>query len=196
MDTFQNLIHYFAQYKYLVVFIGTIIAGETILLAAGFLASLGHLNIFLVMLFGGGGVVVADTLWYWIGYLNNDKFIMKYGRYIFLDIHRVEQLKNYFTKHGGKTLLITKPIYGIRTPTLLIAGIAKMNFLRFLLFNTLGIFILVIAFTTLGYLFGHSWALLDQYTVYLRIFLAVILLTILILILYLSKKTGEKINQF
>jgi len=195
MDILQSLFHYFAQNKYLVVFIGTIIGGETVLLAAGFLASLGHLDIFLVVLFGAGGEVVADILWYWIGYLNNKKFIIKYGRYVFLNARRIEQLRNYFAKHGGKTLLMVKFMYGIRTMTLLIAGMAKMNFLRFLLFNTLGIFISVVLFTLLGYLFGHSWALLDQYTIYVGIFMTVLLLSIIILTLYIRKRTSEKISQ-
>jgi len=196
MDILQGLFHYFAQNKYLVVFIGTIIGGETVLLAAGFLASLGHLDVFLVVLFGGGGEVVADTLWYWIGYLNNKKFIIKYGRYVFLNVRRVEQLKDYFAKHGGKTLLIAKLMYGVRTTTLLIAGMAKMNFFRFLLFNTLGIFILVVLFTSLGYLFGHSWVLLDRYTIYVGIFMTVFLLSIIILTIYIRRKAVRKLARF
>jgi membrane protein DedA with SNARE-associated domain len=195
MDILQSLFQYFAQNKYLVIFIGTIIGGETVLLAAGFLASLGYLNIFLVVLVGGGGEIIADLIWYWIGNLNDKRFIKKYGKYFFLNVQRIEQLKEFFTKHGGKTLMMAKFMYGIRTPILLIAGMAKMNFARFLLFNTLAIFILAVLFTLLGYLFGHSLVSLDQYTVYVGIFMTIILLSILIVTFYLRKKAGEKIDQ-
>jgi len=165
-----TLLSYFQQYGYWVVFVGVMlenagvpIPGETILLAAGFFAALGHFHLGIVMAVACIGAVLGDNAGYFIGSKLGRAALLRYGRYAGLTPKRLGMFESFFERHGDKTILVARFITGLRVFAALLAGAAHMRWPRFALYNFLGAVLWSIAITLLGYFFGHSWHLLERW---------------------------------
>jgi membrane protein DedA with SNARE-associated domain len=166
----QRIELYMILYGYWVVFFGVMlenaglpVPGETILLVAGYFASTGHLNIFLVMAIAAVGAVLGDNAGFAIGYHYGRGFLLKFGRFVFLTPKRLEHLENYFQSHGNKTIFVARFITGLRVFAAILAGASKMRWRVFLTYNVAGAIVWSIVITTLGYLFGESLPLLIKW---------------------------------
>jgi len=164
------LLSYFQQYGYWVVFFGVMlenagvpVPGETILLAAGFFAALGHFNLALVMSIACIGAVLGDNAGYFIGRKLGRTTLLRYGRYVGLTPARLEMFERFFESHGDKTILVARFITGLRVFAALLAGAARMKWPTFALYNFLGAVLWSITITLAGYFFGHSWHLLERW---------------------------------
>src|SRR3989442_14249004 len=107
----STLLSYFEQYGYWVVFFGVMlekagipVPGETILLAAGFFAALGHFNIELVIAIACLGAVLGDNAAYFIGRKVGSVTLLRYGRYVGLTPKRLAMFETFFERHGDKTI--------------------------------------------------------------------------------------------
>jgi membrane protein DedA with SNARE-associated domain len=165
-----TLLSYFQQYGYWVVFFGVMlenagvpIPGETILLAAGFSAALGHFHLGIVMAVACTGAVLGDNAGYFIGRKLGRATLLRYGRYGGLTPKRLAMFESFFERHGDKTILVARFITGLRVFAALLAGAAHMRWPRFALYNFLGAVLWSIAITLAGYFFGHSWHLLERW---------------------------------
>jgi membrane protein DedA with SNARE-associated domain len=165
-----TLLSYFQQYGYWVVFFGVMlenagipVPGETILLAAGFFAALGHFHLGIVMAVACMGAVLGDNAGYFIGRRLGRAALLRYGRYAGLTPKRLAMFESFFEKHGDKTILVARFITGLRVFAALLAGAAHMRWPRFALYNFLGAVLWSIAITLAGYFFGHSWHLLERW---------------------------------
>jgi membrane protein DedA with SNARE-associated domain len=166
----DRLLSYFQQYGYWVVFFGVMlenagvpVPGETILLAAGFFAALGHFNIALVMVIACLGAVLGDNAGYFIGRKLGRATLLRYGRFVGLTPKRLAAFETFFENHGNKTILVARFITGLRVFAALLAGAARMQWRTFALYNFLGAVLWSIAITLAGYFFGHSWHLLERW---------------------------------
>jgi membrane protein DedA with SNARE-associated domain len=164
------LLSYFEQYGYWVVFFGVMlenagvpVPGETILLAAGFFAALGHFNIAFVMAIACLGAVLGDNFGYFIGRKLGSATLLRYGRYVGLTPKRLAMFETFFESHGNKTILVARFITGLRVFAALLPGAARMQWRMFALYNFLGAMLWSIAITLAGYFFGHSWHLLERW---------------------------------
>ena len=165
-----TLLSYFQQYGYWVVFFGVMlenagvpVPGETILLAAGFFAALGHFHLEIVMAVACMGAVLGDNAGYFIGRKLGRATLLRYGRYAGLNPKRLAMFESFFERHGDKTILAARFITGLRVFAALLAGAAHMRWPRFALYNFLGAVLWSIAITLAGYFFGHSWHLLERW---------------------------------
>lgn len=170
MDILEPLLNLFKAYGYWIVFFGVMlenaglpVPGETILLAAGFFASQHHFSVPAVMLIATTGAVLGDNCGYWVGHRVGRKLLVKYGRYVMLTEARFRGMERYFESHGDKTVLVARFITGFRVFTALFAGATGMRWSKFLLFNILGAVSWAVVMTLLGFFFGKSWNLLEQY---------------------------------
>lgn len=170
MDILETLLELFKNYGYWIVFFGVMlenaglpVPGETILLAAGFCASLGHFSVPMVMLIATTGAVLGDNCGYWIGHKVGRNVLLKYGRYVMLTEARFCSMEKYFASHGDKTVLVARFITGFRVFTALFAGASGMRWRTFFIFNVLGAISWAVVMTLLGFFFGQSWHLLEQY---------------------------------
>ena len=163
-EVIPSLIKFLEHYDYLIVFLGTIIAGETVILAAVFLASLKILNIYLVIFFGLLGIVISDNLWYWIGSKLKGRFnyfrkylpLVKYQK-------KIDFFKRSFEHNSRKLLITSKFIYGVRIMTIIASGYQRLPYKRFFTFNFLGTLCWLTIVVLLGYVMGFSWNYLSQY---------------------------------
>jgi len=165
LDLVPILIQILTDYGYIIVFLGTIFAGELVILAAVFLASLGILNIYLVILFGLAGIVVSDNLWYWVGTRLNNRFEgLKQYFYTTKYQQKINSFKNKFDNNYSKFLVMSKFVYGLRVLTILTSGYQKIPYKKFVLFNLIGTLSWMIIIVFLGYVMGVSWHYLGQFS--------------------------------
>jgi membrane protein DedA with SNARE-associated domain len=189
MDILDTLLKLFVNYGYWAVFFGVMlenaglpVPGETILLAAGFFAATGHFKLATVMLVAATGAVVGDNIGFAIGHRYGRGFLLRYGRFIFLTPARLEHINSFFERHGNKTILVARFITGLRVFAALLAGASKMRWRVFLVYNMAGAILWSIVITTLGYLFGHSWPLLERWVGRSGLFMLLALVVALLIV--------------
>ena len=125
--------------------------GDSLLFVAGTLAANGVLNLFFLFLVFVIAAILGDTVNYWIGNYFGERVFLKSR---FVNKNYIEKTKEFYKKHGGKTIVIARFIPIIRTFAPFIAGVGKMNYLRFLIFNVIGAIVWVGIFVFSGYYFG------------------------------------------
>lgn len=123
--------------------------GDSLLFVAGTLAANGILNLFFLFLVFVIAAILGDTVNYWIGNYFGERVFLR-----FVNKNYIESTKEFYKKHGGKTIVIARFIPIIRTFAPFIAGVGKMNYLRFLIFNIIGAIVWVGIFVFGGYYFG------------------------------------------
>lgn len=161
---------WFAAYGYWVVFIGCllestifiglIVTGDVLLLAASFFASQGNFNLFLVILVGILGSLLGSNIGYLLGYRGGRPFIEKYGHYFFIPATRIKKTEEYFDSHGPKTVFFGRFAAGIKAFISALAGAAHMDYLTFLLYTTSATVVWVSGVCLLGFFFGKNWSFL------------------------------------
>lgn len=142
---------------------GVPIPGETILLAAGFFAAQGHFHLWVVIVVAALGAMIGDNIGFAIGHFIGRAALERYGRYILLTRKRLARLDKFFARHGDKTILFARFVTGLRVFAALFAGAARMHWLTFVLYNSAGAILWSVVITLLGFLFGHSWGLLERW---------------------------------
>ncbi len=113
------------------------------------------------MLVGALGALIADNTSYWAGRIGGRTFIERVLKVrllsrLFSTTH-IDRAERYFKTHGGKTVVIGCFAPGLRGPTLLIAGVSRMSYPRFLAYNTVAITIWAVLSAMVGYLFSEYW---------------------------------------
>src|SRR4051794_7345124 len=187
----ENILHLIEQYGYLLVFFGVMVEsmgvplpGETILIAAGILAQRGHLNLWEVILFGILGAVVGDQIGYWIGREGGRPFILRYGRYVFITLERLGRAEAFFARHGGKAVFMARFFSGLRGFGALVAGMSRMRWATFFVYNALGGVVWATTVVLAGYFLGRSLGAVERWTGQASVLLLV--LGVLALVLYLA----------
>ena len=117
---------------------GVPLPGETALVASGVLASQSKLNIVAVIVVAASAAILGDNGGYWIGRKGGRKLL---ERWSFVSKHAQKVLpraERIFARHGGKTVFFGRFIAVLRITAAWMAGISRMPWWRFLLFNAAG----------------------------------------------------------
>ena len=186
----DQIISWLIIYKYEILFPIAVIEGPIITVLAGFLVSMSYLNFFAVYLIVVFGDLVGDSLHYLFGRFWGKIIISRYGHYFGITEKRISRTKKHFKKHGGKTLLLGKLAQGIGGFILVLAGMVKMPFWRYIGFNLLGTLPKSFVLLLIGFYFGKVYARIDGYLNYLG--LAIITLIILIILICLCMGYANK----
>ncbi len=141
----KTLTPYIQNYGYWAIFFsifledfGLPMPGETVLIACSLFAIIGKLNIFYVGILGFLGAVLGDNTGFIIGRYGGKKIVSKWGKYFFLTAKRLNKFEIFFTKYGGKIVIVARFIQGLRQFNGIIAGISIMEWRKFLIFNLIG----------------------------------------------------------
>jgi membrane protein DedA with SNARE-associated domain len=97
-------------------------------------------DVFLAGLAGAVGCTIGSALAYWVGALGGRPLIEKYGKYILLNHHHLDVADRWFSKYGEATAFFSRLLPIIRTFISFPAGVARMNFPKFLIYTFLGSF--------------------------------------------------------
>jgi membrane-associated protein len=125
--------------------------GDSLLFATGTFAALGALNIWLVTGLLIVAAIAGDTVNYWIGHRLGDRaYSIKWIKKEHLD-----RTHAFFEKHGGKTIILARFVPIVRTFAPFVAGIGRMSYTYFLMYNVVGGVLWVVSLTFAGYFFGN-----------------------------------------
>ena len=136
---------------------------EVVMVPAGYLASKGEMNIFMVVLAGTGGSILGALFNYYLAMRLGRPLIIKYGRYVGTSEKVLGRAEDYFKEHGEISIFIGRLIVGIRQYISLPAGLSRMRLDRFVIYTALGAGIWVIILTLIGYLVGSNEELVQMY---------------------------------
>lgn len=163
MITLETLPQLIETYGLVLLVPLSILEGPIVTVIASYAARLGYLNIFAVFLVCVLGDLIGDGALYWIGRTGRGWVPSRYRSWLGIDRARTIKLVHHFRGQGGRTLILGKITHSAGFLVLLAAGVAKMPFGRFVLFNTLGTLPKTALFCVLGYTVGHAYASIDGY---------------------------------
>lgn len=165
--------------------LGFLLPGDSLLFTAGFLASVGYLNIFWLILTCFAASVLGDNFSYALGKKYGHKVFKKQDS-IFLHPDHIGKAEKFYKNHGGKTIIFARFLPFVRTAAPLLAGVGKMPFTTFIVYSLSGGALWTISFCVLGYYFGRAIPDAEQYV--WPILLSIIGLSLLITSLTLISK--------
>ncbi len=127
--------------------------GDSLLFAAGALAALGSLDLWLLVVLLIGAAILGDSVNYWVGAWIGPRAFS--GNVRFLRKDYLERTRAFYEKHGGKTIILARFVPIIRTFAPFVAGVGAMSYPRFIVYNIIGAVLWVGLFVPLGYFFGN-----------------------------------------
>jgi len=162
---------------------GVPLPGETILLFASFLAYDEHkLRLPYLILLGIAACTLGDNLGYLLGRLGGRPLLERH-QHIFhirdLTIRRGERL---FERHGHLAIFFARFIFGMRIIAGPLAGVLRMPWRQFALFNFLGAAVWVTTISLLGYFFGSQWDTLVKVMGRVNLVIVIVVLAVLVFI--------------
>jgi len=135
--------------------IGFFLPGDSLLITAGLVAATGALDIWLLNVLLSVAAIVGDSVGYAIGYRAGPHIFTREDSRWFNKKHLV-RTREFYERHGGKTIILARFIPIIRTFAPVVAGVGRMDYRRFLAFNVLGGIGWVCGLTWAGYLLGQT----------------------------------------
>ncbi|MBF0147793.1 MAG: DedA family protein [Magnetococcales bacterium] len=177
------------EYGYLVLFIGTFLEGETILLVAAYLASRGYLDLWMSILVAGTGTFLGDQLTFWIGRRLGKEWFWKRERRWTKGVRRVLEL---IQRWDIWFVLSYRFFYGVRNVSSFALGMSDLSFIRFLVLNFMASSIWALSFGFAGYFFGKAvnrvLSQVMEYEMYILSGLGILALTIWLINRLAAKK--------
>jgi membrane-associated protein len=164
--------------------------GDSLLFVLGALGASGDINIALVAIVLAIAAVTGNMLNYQIGRFIGPKIFDREGS-IFLKKEHLIRTQLFYERHGGKTIVISRFMPIIRTFAPFVAGIGKMKYARFFLYNLAGGVLWVTLFVVAGYYFGNIPAVEENFS--LLIFAIIFISLLPAFIGYLK---GRKSNRY
>jgi membrane-associated protein len=127
--------------------------GDSLIFAAGTLAGLGYMNVWVLYIVLCAAAILGDTVNYWIGHYIGPRAFS--GNVRFLKKEYIDRTHEFYEKHGGKTIIIARFIPIIRTFAPFVAGVGAMTYPKFITYNVVGGMAWVGLFLFGGYFFGN-----------------------------------------
>jgi membrane protein DedA with SNARE-associated domain len=140
-----------SKYGYIALFVGTFLEGETILLVAGYFASMGHLDLSYCIVAAFFGSLSGDQFAFYIGRWKGREFIEKREswRKNALKLHKLLE------RYHELIVLSFRFFYGLRNVTPFYLGTTDLGSIKYLLLNAAGALIWALTFGFAGFLFGN-----------------------------------------
>lgn len=149
METLHSLLE---QYGLLIIFVGTFLEGETIVILAGFSAHQGLLNPFAVAVSAFCGSFAGDQFWFYLArHYRTHRFVVKA-----VDRPAFQRALHFLEHHPTTFILSFRFIYGVRNVSPIVIGLSDIPALRFLSLNALAAAIWATIFTSVGYVFADA----------------------------------------
>ncbi len=156
-------LQFVVQYGYALLFVwvlieqgGLPIPATPLLLAAGALAGQGRMSMPLVILAGTAGCFGADVFWYFFGKRRGAIVLNLLCRIALEPDSCVRRTETRFSNWGPRTLLICKFVPGLNTAAPALAGMVRVPYPRFIIFDLLGALLWTTAYSLLGFIFSRQ----------------------------------------
>jgi membrane protein DedA with SNARE-associated domain len=174
MEAISNLlptIEHFGMFGYWLVLlvsfleslalVGAFVPGSLIIVSVGLFSSQGYLDIGDLIWFVAIGAILGDAVSYWLGtkgerFFKNENHILKASH---LDIG-----KKFFVRHGSKSVFIGRFVGLVRPVVAFTAGISRMHFGIFMIWNVASAFAWSAFYLLLGYFFADAFLMIEKWT--------------------------------
>ena len=174
------LIDFFKEHQALVLVVGMMIGGESVLIPAVYLVVTGFISplFFIAVALGAG--VVSDSAWYGVGRMLPQDRISRFG-FMRRNQPLIDRLNGFFDQHAFRILYISKFMYGSRVVTQVLCGARKVHYPRYLLVDLLGLVSWLLTLLAIGFsveggveaIGGGAYALGVGFAVFLAVAVAV-----------------------
>ncbi len=174
--------------------VGFFLPGDSLLFAAGFLASQ---EVFDYPLLAGtlsAAAIVGDALNYFVG-LQMGEYVFERGRLRFVKHSHLLAAKAFYERHGGKAIVLARFVPLVRTFTPFVAGVARMEYKRFAAYNIVGGIGWVLSMTTAGYFLGRIPWVQHNFELVVIVIVAISVLPILVSAVQHWKASGAAVLE-
>jgi len=144
-------------------FAGLLVPGESLVLASGFFAHQGILELDAVIAAVALGAVAGDNIGYLLGARLGREWLLKKGSRFGLRKKRLAQVDAFFRRQGPRAVFIGRFIGFARALVPFVAGASGMSYRRFVVADALGAGLWTVAFVALGYVLGASWQMAEKW---------------------------------
>ena len=156
---------------------GIPVPGETVLLLASFLAYSQHeLSLFWIIVVATIAATLGDNLGYALGTYGGRPLLARYQALFRIQDKTLARGEDLFARFGALTVFFARFVFGMRIITGPMAGVLRMPWRKFLLYNFLGAAVWVTVISGAGYLFGQHWWRLEGYIKRFDIAIAIVAL--------------------
>lgn len=175
------------------LFFGFFLPGDSLLFTAGFIASQGLLNYWVLTPLLVVGAIAGDSVGYFMGRRFGGWLEKRPDSLLFKKKH-LHRAQRFYEKNGARTIVIARFIPAVRTFAPIAAGMARMDYGTFLKFNVVGGFGWAVGMTTLGFFLGSLIPDVDRYL--LPIVGAIIVISVIPAILHMREEEEGKEKGF
>jgi membrane-associated protein len=162
--------------------------------AAAFAAALGYFNVWIVLALAVAGDLIADFVYYGIGYFGRVAMVEKYGHKVGLTKERMEKLEHMIKTHPKKTMVAIKLAPLLPTPGLMMVGATRMSLRQYATMAFVITLPKAILFMSLGYFFGQAYDSISHYVENGEYFI-LIAIVIVVGVYYAYKNLAARISM-
>jgi membrane protein DedA with SNARE-associated domain len=171
---------------------GVPLPGETVLLLASFLAYTEHdLQIGWIIVAGTLAATLGDNLGYAIGHYGGRRLLDRYRHILHVGDGAVARGESLFERYGSATILFARFVFGMRVIAGPMAGVLRMHWKRFALFNLLGATLWVTVISLVGYFFGSRWGLLMHFIKRFDLLLGAVFVVVVVVLWWRERRRRE-----
>lgn len=159
----QTLVAYMRDHGYWTLFWAMAVEGtglplpmEFLFIPAGFAVTRGEMSLWAIIAASTAGGLVGNLIGYWLGRWGGAAFVHRWGRYFRIEPGAIDRVSNWFYRHGGRTVLASRFLGFIRAPSILSAGIFRMDVARYLYYSAIGGVVWNGFWATVAWLFGSK----------------------------------------
>ncbi|KKP93638.1 MAG: hypothetical protein UR98_C0003G0008 [Parcubacteria group bacterium GW2011_GWA1_36_12] len=176
------------------LFVGAFLPGDSLLFTAGFLASQGFFDIWLLAPMTFIAAVLGDSVGYTFGRKVGKRLFQKEDSILFHKKHLLRAQK-FYEKHGGKTVTIARFLPIVRTFAPIVAGMGNMQYKRFLFFNVIGAFLWAVCIPLTGFYLGNIIPGVDKYLLPILAFIIIISVLPTVIHIVRERKDDSEIKE-
>ncbi len=162
IETFGTLGLLFIIFAESGLLLGLVFPGDSLLFTAGLLASQGRLNIAVVVVGCFVAAVVGAEVGYFLGRRFGPALFRKPDSRMFKREY-VERSREFFERHGAKTIVLARFVPFVRTLAPMLAGIGEMPRRTFVTYNIVGSLMWAVGVSVAGYFLGSTIPDIDRY---------------------------------
>ncbi len=193
LASFSGTLAFVIAGGYVLMFVGMLIEGPVVTAAAAFAAALGYFNPWIVFVLAIAGDLLADMVYYGIGYFGRVHFVEKYGHHVGITTARMEHLERLIHTHPKKTMAAVKLAPMLPVPGLMMIGASRMSFKKFSAIAFVITIPKALLFMALGYYFGRAYDSISRVVEGGQYFI-IVALVVIVAAFYAYKKVAATIS--
>jgi len=171
--------------------VGFFLPGDSLLITAGLISAQGYLDIYILNITLIIAAIVGDQVGYVFGRKSGPRIFSRDKSIFFAKDHLIKA-NQFYVKYGGRAIIYARFVPFARTFAPIIAGVANMNYRKFVSYNIVGGILWVTSMTLLGYFFGNIPFIKRNFE---YVIIGVIILSIVpVVVGYLKHRREEKLK--